>query len=245
MSSSRLPNKVLKPILGKPMLQHQIDRIKQSKLITKIVVATSTQTSDDNIEELCQSLNIDCFRGSLDDVLDRYYQCASLYKADHISRLTADCPLTDAEIIDGVINLHIKTQSDYTSNCCQPCLPDGLDIEVLTIKSLIQSHQQAIKPSEREHVTQYIRNHSELFKLTDFQYTPDLSQLRWTVDEASDFKFITEIYKNLYPINPLFTMQDILTLLEEKPELKTINQNIARDEGLLKSLIIDKEQGFE
>ncbi len=245
MSSTRLPNKVLKAILGQPMLQRQIERIKQSKLINKIIVATSTQTADDDIEQLCQTLNIDCFRGSLTDVLARYYQCTNKYPADHIVRLTADCPLTEPKIIDDVITLHLQTSSDYTSNCRWPCLPDGLDVEVFTLSALELSHQKAIKPSEREHVTQFMRNHEELFKLTDFHYKPDLSQLRWTVDEANDFEFVTQIYQYLYPQKKHFTMHDILRLLKEKPELNSINQNIIRDEGLLKSFIIDKEQGFE
>jgi len=245
MSSTRLPNKVLKTIVGKPMLALQIERIKQSKLINKIIVATSTQTADDDIAQLCKTLNIDCFRGSLTDVLARYYQCTDKYPTDHIVRLTADCPLTEPQIIDDVITLHLQSKSDYTSNCRLPCLPDGLDVEVFTKSALVFSHQKAIKPSEREHVTQFMRNHGNLFKLTDFHYKPDLSQLRWTVDETNDFEFVTQVYQYLYPQKPQFTMHDILTLLNEKPELNTINQNIIRDEGLLKSFIIDKEQGFE
>jgi len=244
-SSTRLPNKVLKTIVGKPMLQLQIERVKQSKLIEKIIVATSVNSEDDAIEQLCQSLFIDCFRGDLDDVLDRYYQCAIKENAHHIVRLTGDCPLLDADIIDQVINLHLTQKTDYTSNCRIPQLPDGLDVEVFTMSALQQSFEQAQKPSEREHVTPYMRNHNELFKQSDFQYTQDLSHYRWTVDEEKDFEFVSKVYQYLYPAKPDFAMQDILHLLKKHPELTAINQNIIRDEGLLKSLANDKEQGFE
>lgn len=245
MSSSRLPNKVLKLIANKPMLQLQIERIQQAKLIDKIIVATSNQREDDAINLLCEQLNITCYRGSLSNVLDRFYRVANEYNADHIVRLTGDCPLIDPQIIDSVIELHLKQRGDYTSNCRIPCLPDGLDVEVFTKAALNSSWQQATKPSEKEHVTQFMRNHDELFTLIDYQYSPDLSAYRWTVDEPDDFEFVTQVYQKLYNQKINFTMSDILSLLEKQPELARINNQFSRNEGLTKSLIIDKEQGYE
>jgi len=245
MSSTRLPNKVLKTIVGKPMLQLQIERIKHSKHISKLIVATSDQQEDDAIAQLCQQLSIGCFRGSLTNVLDRFYQAASTEQPQHVVRLTGDCPLTDAKVIDEVIKLHLKQNADYTSNCQQPTFPDGLDVEIFTLAALKISQQQAIKPSEREHVTLFIRNHSELFKLSEYQHSQDLSHYRWTVDEAKDFEFVSKVYQALYGADNNFTMQDILLLLKQQPELTQINTVYARNEGLIASLKQDKEQGYE
>lgn len=245
MSSTRLPNKVLKTIMDQPMLALQLARIKQSQLIDKIVVATSTQADDDAIENLCKTQQVDCFRGDLTDVLARFYHASRQYSADHIVRLTADCPLADAQVIDAVINEHLIQKADYTSNCQPPTFPDGLDVEVFTTKALTISYQQAQKPSEREHVTQFMRNHPEIFTLANYQNDVDLSAYRWTVDEKLDFDFVTQIYQHLYPNKPNFLIEDILKLLKKKPQLVKINQYISRDEGLLKSLQQDKEQGYE
>lgn len=244
-SSSRLPGKVLKNILGKPMLQHQIERIQRCKNISKIIVATSTQLEDDKIENLCQQLNISCFRGDLNDVLDRFYQVNKLEQAKHIVRLTADCPLLDPVIIDKVITTHLNQNSDYTSNCSPATFPDGLDVEIFTHKALNQSWQEAQKPSEREHVTQYMRNHPELFSLNNVSNDIDYSHLRWTVDESEDFELITEIFKSLYPVSAHFCFNDILTLIKAQPQLSLINQKYTRNEGLAKSINSDKELGYE
>jgi spore coat polysaccharide biosynthesis protein SpsF len=244
-SSTRLPGKVLKRIVIIPMLALQIERIKTAKLIDKIIVATSIEQSDDGISELCKRLSIPCFRGSLDDVLDRFYHATICFPSDHIVRLTGDCPLIEPKIIDQVIALHIKEKADYTSNCFTPCLPDGLDVEVFTNKALMQSWKQAKKPSEREHVTQYIRNHNELFTLADYQHSPDLSIHRWTVDEPSDFELVKKIYQSLYPSKKNFTMEDILALLKQQPDLIELNNQHSRNEGLAASIVEDKEQDFE
>jgi spore coat polysaccharide biosynthesis protein SpsF len=239
MSSSRLPNKVLKIIVGKPMLQLQIERIKQAKLIDKIIVATSRQNEDDAIAQLCQQLNIDCFRGNLNDVLDRFYQAAITDQAAHIVRLTADCPLIDASVIDSVIDLHVMDKNDYTSNSLKPTFPDGLDVEVMNQAALNSSWQQAVIPSEREHVTLYIRNHPEKYKIGELKSSIDLSNKRWTVDHQDDLYLISKIYSTLYYANPNFSTQDILTLLEQNPEWEHINSNIIRNEGLAKSILED------
>lgn len=245
MSSSRLPNKVLMPILGKPMLAHQISRLSGIKTPHRIIIATSKQKSDDAIESLCKQLNINCFRGSLDDVLARYYHAAHAYNDNsnikNVVRLTGDCPLIDSEIIDNVIELYLTTEVDYCSNCAPATFPDGLDVEVFSFTALKKAHQLAKKPSEREHVTPFIRNNPALFTTKNYSHTPDLSHYRWTVDEAVDFELVNKIYQALYEKKPDFKLNDIIKLIEQQPQLAKINQNIIRNEGLLKSELADKK----
>ncbi|MCJ8319998.1 MAG: glycosyltransferase family protein [Colwellia sp.] len=244
-NSTRLPKKVLKPILGKAMLAHQIARIQQATRFDQLLVATSALNDDNEIETLCQNLNIPCYRGSLNDVLDRYYQASKQYGAQNIVRITGDCPLIDSDIIDQIIDMHIGSDCDYTSNVEPPTLPDGLDVEVFTFKALERTWLEGIKPSEREHVTSFIRTNTHLFKCQNFTYKRDLSQLRWTVDEVEDFEFVSQIYQNLYPKNNNFNLNNILDLLEKKPELSAINQEFSRNEGLYKAQVKDKELGYD
>ena len=245
LSSSRMPGKVLQALCGASMLEHQLARIKKANLIDQLVVATSVETSDDPIEMLCQKLNIDCFRGSLNDVLDRYYQAAKQYGATSIVRLTADCPLTAPCLIDKVINCFQSNAFDYVSNTIKPTYPDGLDVEVFSFLALEQAWQKAKLPSEREHVTPYIINHPERFSLGSFEDEADLSHLRWTVDYPEDFEFVKKVYQSLYVNNPGFSMQDILALLKNHPELLEINQQFQRNEGMKKSLLADQEANDE
>lgn len=244
MSSSRLPNKVLMPILNKPMLAHQIARVQSIKTPHKLIIATSYESSDDNIEALCQALNISCFRGDLNDVLARYYHAAVKFKSKNavtnVVRVTGDCPLIDSDIIDDVINLFLSENSDYCSNCAPASLPDGLDVEVFKFDALEQAYQLAKKPSEREHVTPFIRNNPHLFNLSNYNHQPDLSHFRWTVDEPNDFELVTKIYENLYANKPNFKLTDIINLMQQQPELTMINNHIIRNEGLLKSEQEDK-----
>ena len=240
-SSSRLPGKVLKSILGKPMLLHQIERIQNSKRIDKLVVATSIEKSDNVIEEICLDNDIEVFRGSLDNVLDRFYQRAKLYNPEHIVRLTGDCPLVDWQAIDQTIQYHVKGKYDYVNNRSKPAFPDGLDVEVITYSTLKNAFNNAILPSEKEHVTYYVRQRKDKFKLGYFYSTKDLSHMRWTVDESEDFILVEKIYKNLYKNNPKFSMKDVLELLNNKPELLKINSHIGASEGMKKSLKEDEE----
>lgn len=245
MSSSRLPNKVLRPLLGAPMLGRQLERLTRCRSIDQLQVVTSSDSSDEPLALWLQQQQLPFYRGALDDVLDRFYQAALGHNASHIVRLTGDCPLTDPAIIDAVIDQHLREGNDYTSNCAPATLPDGLDVEVFTMDALRSSWQQAHKPSEREHVTLYLRNHAEQFKLGNYYHQPDLSCLRWTVDEARDLKFVEAVYAALYPTNPVFGYQEILALLQRHPELQAINGDIQRNEGLLRSLQHDKELGYE
>lgn len=242
-SSTRLPGKVLKPILGQPLLWRQIERIQRSSKITKIVVATSTASSDDAIEALCREHSVECFRGNLEDVLDRFYQAALFYKPDHIVRLTGDCPLTDPEIIDRVISLHIELMADYTSNAIEPTYPDGLDVELVSFQALKEAWLEARKPSEREHVTAFFQNNPERYRIISVVCGEDYSLLRWTVDEPEDFNFVKAIYEELYEADSFFGMNEILELLKRNPALSLINMGFQRNEGYEKSLQKDREAG--
>lgn len=236
MSSSRLSGKVLKPILGIPMLLRQIERVNRSKKIDKLVVATSLDPSDDPIRQLCQSSGIECFRGSMSDVLDRFYQASLKFPADHIVRLTADCPLADPAVIDHVIEFYDEGEFDYASNAIEPTFPDGLDVEIFRTQCLHEAWNEAQLPSEREHVTPFIHKRSSRYRIGHYKNSSDLSSLRWTVDEEVDFQLITKIYNCLYLQKNDFTMTDVLDFLDKNPPLKTINTQLHRNEGLEKSL---------
>ena len=236
-SSSRLPRKVLHPLLGRAMILRQLERLNRSKEISKIVLATSIDESDDMLAVTVETAGYAVYRGSLDDVLDRYYTCARDYVPEHIVRVTGDCPVIDWRLVDEVIRCHITGGYDYTHTTER--FPDGLDTEVMTFAALTRAHQEAKIPSEREHVTLYFRNRPELFRIGSVDAAADYGDLRWTVDEPRDFAFVEAVYTELFPRNNDFAMQDILALLDEKPELREINQGILRNEGLQKSIAED------
>lgn len=236
VSSSRLPNKVLRPILGRPMLALQIERILRTQGIDKLVIVTSTEPEDDTIEQLCMTIGVECFRGSLNDVLDRFYQAAKLYKPNHVVRLTGDCPLADPEVIERLIRFHLNGNYDYTSNALEPTYPDGLDAEVMRFSILEKAWCEASSNACREHVTLFLYQNPQLFRIGIEKNLVDLSHLRWTVDELADFELVEKIYRKFYLCHPHFAMQDILYFLEEYPELKTLNTIFKRNEGLEKSL---------
>lgn len=236
MSSTRLPDKAMRPILGQPMFLRQVERIRRSRMIDKLVLATSVDPSDDILERVCAENGIVCFRGSLNDCLDRFYQAARPFAPEHIVRLTADCPLTDPSVIDDVIKFHLDGGFDYTSNCLEPTFPDGLDVEVFKAACLEEAWKEAVQQSQREHVTLFIHQQPKRFKLGSFKNDVDLSGLRWTVDELADFELVTTFYESLYPNNLNFNSNDILRFLEGRPELRTYNTRHKRNEGLEKSL---------
>lgn len=241
LSSTRLPGKVLKPILGRPMLGLHIERLRRTKTLNRLVVATGDDIEDDAIEALCDEIGVDCFRGSLDDVLDRCYRCAQAYGPTHIARLTGDCPLADPDIIDRVVSLHLKGGYDYTSNILPPTWPDGMDVEVMRFACLAEAHAEAELPSEREHVTPFIRNRPERYRHGNLNNDRDLSAHRLTVDEPEDFEKIRRIYETLYLQKPDFSINDVLTLLDDNDELSELNAHIARNEGTSRSESKDRE----
>ena len=235
-SSSRLPGKVLLPLLGEPMLLRQIERVSRCRGIDELVVATSSDPSDDAIEELCASNRIACFRGSLEDVLDRFYQAAVLHRADTVVRLTGDCPLADPELIDSVISFLDQGRFDFVSNAIEPTFPDGLDAAAFRMNLLKEAWQEATLPSDREHMTMFMRRHAARYRIGSYRGDTDRSHLRWTVDEPADFTLVARIYEKLYPGNPRFSTEDILGLLDAEPELLGLNGGIERNEGLRRSL---------
>jgi spore coat polysaccharide biosynthesis protein SpsF len=240
MSSTRFPGKVLKPILGKPMLKLEIERVQSCETIDRVIVVTSNSPDDRQIVKFCQQYNIDVFCGNLENVLDRFYQAANKFKPDHIVRLTGDCPLIDAKIIDSMVRLYLKSSCDYGTNCVPPTYPDGLDAEIFTVKALTQAHHDAVLPSYLEHISPFFEEQPDRFKTVNLANSNDLSGLRWTVDEPEDFEFVKNIFETLYSANPLFGLEDILALLKERPEQALINQHFIRNEGLIKSKEKDK-----
>lgn len=240
-SSTRLPGKVLMRVFGKPLLQIQIERMKCSRYANDVVVATSRQPEDDAIEALCKTLGVGCYRGSLDDVLDRFYRAVETRKPEHVIRTTGDCPLLDPDVLDAVVGFYLSGNYDYASNTLEPTFPDGLDVEVFRFACLKQAWDEATLKSQREHVTPFLHQNPRRFKLGNFKNTKNLSQLRWTVDTQEDFKFVQQVLCRLYEVNPRFTMQDVVDLLDRSPELKNVNAMHHRNEGYEKSLQEDTE----
>jgi spore coat polysaccharide biosynthesis protein SpsF len=226
MSSTRLPGKVMKPILGRPMLDLQLERLRRVTAIDRLVVATSDLAGDDPIEALCEDQGVAVFRGSLSDVLGRYHGALEAYgPADHVVRLTADCPLADPDVIGGCIAQHLATGADYTSNGVERTFPKGLDVEIMTAATLERAHRDAMAQDEREHVTMYIYRNPQTFRLSHFVQDRRLGSLRWTVDTPEDLEMVTAVYQALYQDNPDFRQADILALIASHPEIAVINAN--------------------
>ena len=240
-SSTRLAGKVMMPILGRPMLALQLERLRRSNWLTDLVVATSNDASDDALAELCAREGVKAFRGSLSDVLDRFVQAATQYAPDVVVRLTGDCPLADPELIDTVVAKFLQSDLDYLSNCDPASFPDGLDVEVMKFTALQLAHREAVLPSHREHVTPFIRRQPDRFRVGNYLSVVDRSGMRWTVDEPEDFEFVRQIYERLYPGNPAFSTDEILGLLENDPALQKINMRFKRNEGSKKSMAADVE----
>ena len=240
MGSTRLPGKTLKTICDKSILEHVIERLKHSKTVDEIIVATTTSNSDDNIETVCIENGVKCFRGSENDVLSRYYHAAKENDVELVIRITADCPLIDPTIIDKLVNVYRKNGYDYISNVHPPTYPDGLDVEVFSFSALEEAFNEANLLSEREHVTPYIWKNKNKFKMKNIINDVDLSEYRWTVDREEDFLFIQKIYEHLYKKCNVFSTDDVLNLLNNHPKWLDINKNEVRNEGYLKSLKNDK-----
>ena len=246
MTSTRLPGKVLCPINGRPMLLYMLERVNAAKHVNQVTVVTSIDPSDDPIADICKENRIICFRGSLDDVLDRYYQAALYFKADIIVRLTGDCPLIDPRMIDAVIDVYIKGEYDYIANTVPPkwTVPEGMDVEVFSFHKLKQVWLQAKKPSEREHVTFYFWQNPALFSIFKYNIEEDLSQYRLTVDYPEDMEVIKAIISALYPQDHLFTMEDIVIFLKKRPEIHRLNMNIKANQGWASVCKKDRKAGL-
>ena len=228
MGSTRLPGKVMKTILGKHVILWAIDRVSLSKLIDEIVVAIPFGKQDDVIADTIEEYNnkILISRGSEGDVLDRYYNAAVQTNADVVVRITSDCPLIDPVVVDHVIEQFLKNDCDYCSNSLQRTYPRGLDTEVFSFDALSKAWNEAKKNYEREHVTPYIIENPDKFKLLNVSNDIDLSHLRWTLDTKEDFEFIDAVYQRIYPEKQMFFMDDVLDLLDHEPGLIDINKHI-------------------
>lgn len=243
MSSTRLPGKVLLRSCGKPLLQHLLERARRCAQIDHLVVATSSDVSDDPLQALCEGLRVPCHRGSLDDVLDRFMGAVRPFEPGWVVRLTGDCPLIDPDVIGRVIAVAREPGVDYASNALAPSFPDGLDVECMRAEVLEQAWREARKPSEREHVTPFIHTQPGRFALRQVRHDTDLSSMRWTVDEASDFVFVSQVFEYLYPTRQDFRMNDVLDLLAREPRLAGINTGLERNAGYARSLAADAGAG--
>jgi spore coat polysaccharide biosynthesis protein SpsF len=237
MGSTRLPGKVLANVAGKPMLQRIIERVAAAKLVDNIVVATTTAEEDGALVRFVEeNTPYKVYRGSIANVLDRYYQCSRRCSADIIVRITADDPLKDPAIIDRAIALQSSApEVDYCSNTMNPSYPEGLDVEVFTHSALAKAHREATLPSEMEHVTPYIYKHPKTFTLCEFTYERNLSDWRWTVDREEDLRFVNAVFSH-FQDQPLVSYIDVIQWLDENPEIRQINAHVVRREGYLKSI---------
>ncbi|WP_339179798.1 glycosyltransferase family protein [Oceanobacillus sp. FSL W7-1293] len=227
MGSTRLPGKVLKKILDKPLLEYQIERLRKCQTLDQIVIATTTKVADKPLVDFCQSLGVSYYRGSEEDVLSRYYEAATLYDGDVIVRLTSDCPIIDPEVVDKVVTSYLNNPVyDYVSNTLERSYPRGLDTSLITYSSLKEAYHKADDNLDREHVTRYIYNRPNEYDLLNISNDKNASHHRWTVDTNEDFRLITKIIESLYPVNPDFVLADMLHLLNENPDWVKINKHI-------------------
>ncbi len=229
MSSTRLPGKVLLDLGGRPVLDRMIERVKLAKNVTETVVATTTDPSDDAIVALCEQLGTPVFRGSLPDVLDRYYQCALEYKADYVVRLTGDCPLIDPELIDEVVNGLFDPPEDFSCNRLPPpfgrTFPIGLDVEACTFQALENAWKNATEKHHREHVMPYLYETPGKFQVIQLQSDEDYGSMRWTLDTTKDLELLREVIKRLEGRND-FSWEEVLELFLKDPELAKINSSV-------------------
>lgn len=226
MASTRLPGKVLLPVLGKPLLQYQIERLLRVRLASQLIVVTTVHFEDDEIEALCCELGVTYFRGNAQHVLSRYYEAAQRYQLSTVVRVTGDCPLIDPDVVDDVIQAFLNQSCDYVSNTLERTYPRGLDVEVFHCDALRQAFQNALSPEEQEHVTPYFYNNPQRFRLGTVKQDVDRSDYRWTVDTPEDYQLIELLLRHILPVNPLFTQQDLIQLMIDHPEWRMINASV-------------------
>ena len=234
MTSTRLPGKVLAPLVGAPMIVRQLERIQRAESLDNIVVATSDDASDDELVHVLEMADFAVTRGPLDDVLARYIKAIDHYQPDVAVRLTGDCPLTCPSVIDLVVEKFHESTADYVSNTMQPTYPDGLDIEVIDPRALREVAEQSHDRHEREHVTLGVYRHPEKFVIENVSDPEgrDNSHLRWTVDNGGDLEFVTTVYNNLWTKNPSFDYADILKFTEGNPAIGRTAADAPRNAAL-------------
>ena len=241
MGSSRLPGKVLMPLDGKPMLKYQIERVIRAQTIDKLVVATTTLEQDDVIFNFCRSENIECYRGSVDDVLSRYHEAAVKFQAKNIIRLTADCPFSDPNLIDRVVNKFLSEKYDYLANTVPPqtsCYPDGSDVEIFTMCALNKAYHHAVNPADREHVTFYFWKYQQAknFNIGQFTRSVNDSRYRITVDYPEDYDLAKRLAQLISKAKVFGDLDFILQALKVNPDLSLISNKGVSTGGDLKNL---------
>lgn len=225
MGSSRLPGKVLTDLGGETVLARVVRRLKRSRQIARIVVATTGASADRAIASECERLQVACFRGSEDDVLDRYYQAVRSHPADAVVRITSDCPLIDPELADETIRVFTEENADYASNVSPRTYPRGLDVEVFTSAALERAWREARQPYEREHVTPFFYEHPEMFRLASASGEVDYSRYRWTLDTARDLELLRATYSR-FDNRDDFPWRDVIALMEREPEMAELNSQV-------------------
>lgn len=231
MGSTRLPGKVLKKLNGISVLECLCDQLNYSRLLNDKIIATTSNSGDDVIVNFCESKGIKCFRGSVNDVLDRYHKCAKKFSINTIIRITSDCPLMDPQVVDDVIDFYLKNSYDYVNNFYKRTYPYGNDVEIFSLKVLEKVWEKATKPFEREHVTPYIYNNPDEFSLGWIENKENLSEFHWTVDRKEDLIFVQKIFKKISK-RPIL-MKDIIDVIKDDPSLLEINKNTNPNEGYL------------
>jgi spore coat polysaccharide biosynthesis protein SpsF len=227
MTSTRLPGKVLLPALGRPLLDHMIERLRLARRIDDIVIATTEDPSSDPIEALGRELGVGVFRGSEDDVLSRVLGAARAADAELIVETTGDCPLIDPAVVDLVIERFLEGGVDYCSNVLKRTYPRGFDTQVFPAEVLARVERLTEDPADREHVSLYIYEHPERFRLRNVESAhPESADLRLTVDTPEDYELIRTVFEALYPQNPAFGLEEILALMDARPELRELNRHI-------------------
>ena len=228
MTSTRLPGKVLKPVLAKTLLEHQLERLKRVTNADGFVVATTTNETDQPIVDLCNALGVPVSRGPEGDVLARYYEASKAHQADVVVRVTSDCPLIDPAVVAEVIGFYQSHTAayDYVSNTLERTYPRGLDVEVFPFSLLEKAHREATQAEEREHVTPFIYRRPQQFRIYQVQQSPSHAHERWTVDTPEDFELIRRVLEALYPEKPQFLQADVLALLDAHPDWRALNAEI-------------------
>lgn len=229
MGSTRLPGKVLLDLGDKKVLNHVFDRLQMCETLTHTILATTTNKNDDALVDWAIENNVLYHRGSEEDVLSRYYETAKKFNADVIVRITSDCPFIDFEVVDKVVEAHIKSDCDYTSNVHPPTYPDGLDTEVFTFKSIETANKKARSQKDREHVTPFIWNKENNFKVQNVKNKEDNSKLRLTLDNIDDYEFLKLIINNLKTEN--FTLRNIISFVKDNQDTLLLNQHHKRNEN--------------
>ena len=231
--STRFPNKVMMPLRGKPLLVRMVERVRAARVDFDVLVATTTHPEDDVVRQLCRAMDVKCLAGHPTDLLDRHYRVALEEKADVVAKIPSDCPLIDPGVIGRVIGYFLAHESefDYVSNLHPASYPDGNDVEVMSMQALEQAWREAEKPFEREHTTPFIWEWPERFRVGNvvWETGKDYSEShRWTIDYPEDYHFISSVFDRLWTRErPMFTMEDVLALLEREPYLASLNAKFA------------------